>query len=80
MQEANKRMTWDEIVEAYPDQWVGIADAELDGSTIRSGVVKYYGISRDELAAIQFTAGNIISIHTALNSYSHSENVVGCIS
>ncbi len=25
-----KRMTWKEIQEAYPDQWVGLTDSTLD--------------------------------------------------
>jgi len=37
----NKRMTWDEIVAKYPDQWVGLIDVERDGADVRSAVVKY---------------------------------------
>ncbi len=27
----NKRLTWDEMVRAYPDMWVVVRDAEMDG-------------------------------------------------
>ena len=34
-----ERMTWDEMVNRYPDQWVVIEDAEMNGSDIISGVI-----------------------------------------
>ena len=33
------RLTWDEIEKQYPDQWVAIKDAEMDGADIISGEV-----------------------------------------
>lgn len=33
------RMTWDEMVFGYPDQWVAVKDAEMDGADIVSGEV-----------------------------------------
>ena len=33
------RLTWDEIVSAYPDQWVAVKDAEMDGADIIAGEV-----------------------------------------
>ncbi len=35
----NKRMTWQEMVDAYPDQWVVVKDAVMDGPDILSGVL-----------------------------------------
>lgn len=35
----DNRMTWDEIVNKYPNMWVAIKDAEIDGSDILSGIV-----------------------------------------
>ena len=32
-----KNMTWDEMVEKYPDQWVVVKDAVMDGPDIISG-------------------------------------------
>ena len=34
-----KRMLWEEMVKAYPDQWVVVEDAEMDGPDIISGIV-----------------------------------------
>ena len=33
------RTTWDEMVEKYPDQWIAVKDAEMDGADIVSGEV-----------------------------------------
>ena len=35
----NRRMTWQEMVDAYPDQWVVVKDAEMDGPDILSGIL-----------------------------------------
>ena len=42
---ANK-MTWEEMVEKYPDRWVVIADAEMNGADLISGNV--VGIKTDD--------------------------------
>ena len=34
-----RRMTWNEIVEAYPDKWVVVKDAEMEGPDVISGIV-----------------------------------------
>ncbi len=33
------RMTWDEMVKSYPDQWVVVKDAEMCGPDILSGII-----------------------------------------
>lgn len=33
------RMTWEEMVQNYPDQWVAVKDAEMDGAAIVSGEI-----------------------------------------
>lgn len=33
------RLTWDEMVEKYPNLWVAVKDAEMDGGDIISGEV-----------------------------------------
>ena len=41
-----ERLTWSQIVERYPDQWVRIEDAEMDpanDATILAGVVTKAG-------------------------------------
>ena len=60
------RMTWDEIKEAYPDQWVGLTDVEYvnnDGISIQSAVVKYIDKSKGELTR-RMLDGEIISRYT----------------
>ena len=34
-----RRMTWDEMVEKYPDQWVVVKDAEMSGPDVLSGIL-----------------------------------------
>ena len=34
-----ERMTWNEMAEQYPDQWVAVKDAVKDGPDIVSGVL-----------------------------------------
>lgn len=49
-----ERLTWKEIQEKYPEQWVGMVDIEWDNrSTVRSAVVKYSGKTSDELLKIK---------------------------
>ena len=33
------RLSWDEMVKQYPDLWVAVKDAEMDGADIMSGEV-----------------------------------------
>ena len=33
----SERLTWEEMVEKYPDKWVFVKNAELDGIDIASG-------------------------------------------
>lgn len=45
-----QRLTWNEIAEKYPDQWIGLSDIDWeDGANIRSAVVKFTGKSSSEL-------------------------------
>lgn len=47
-----ERMTWDEIQEKYPDQWVGLVDVEWyadNAATVKSAIVKYADKTKDEL-------------------------------
>ncbi len=63
-----KRMTWKEIQEAYPDQWVGLADVERDGASVRSAVVKYTDKTGDELIRMQIKDKNLYSTYTTLDN------------
>lgn len=67
------RLTWKQIQEKYPDQWVGITDVEYDpanNSTIRYAVVKYTDRSKDELTEMQINSGGKI-----LARYTTPDNV-----
>lgn len=33
------RLTWDEMVQRYPDQWIAVKNAEMNGADIISGEV-----------------------------------------
>ena len=50
------RMTWEEIQNKYPDQWVGLVDVEWcpdnDGVTMESAEIVYTDKSKDELTAM----------------------------
>ena len=60
-----ERMTWKEIVEKYPDQWVGLTDVERDGASVRSAVVKYADKTGDELIGMQIADdSNLYSTYT----------------
>lgn len=50
----DKRMTWKEIQETYPDRWV-VMDVEWDGGCIESAVVKYADKTSDELYDMQLS-------------------------
>ena len=34
-----KRMTWDEMVTAYPDKWIAVQNAVMDGPDVMEGDV-----------------------------------------
>ncbi|MCR5790856.1 MAG: hypothetical protein K6G83_13290 [Lachnospiraceae bacterium] len=58
-----KRMTWEEIQKAYPDQWVGLVDVKYlndDGISIESAVIKYTDKLKSELTRMMLD-GEIIA-------------------
>lgn len=64
-----QRLTWNEIAEKYPDQWIGLSDIDWeDGANIRSAVVKFTGKSSSELLEMQICTGNIQTIYTTLEN------------
>ena len=72
---ADERLSWEEITEKYPDQWVGLVDVvneENNYSTIESAVVKYTGMSKSELTHMQIvTKGKVIARYTNPNGVFH---------
>ena len=63
------RMTWKEIMEKYPDQWVGLVDVEWDNaSTVKTAVVKYSDKGKNDLLRMQIKGDIQTSRYTALNN------------
>ncbi|MCM1268022.1 MAG: hypothetical protein NC302_08965 [Bacteroidales bacterium] len=61
-----ERMTWEQIQEKYPDQWVGLMEVEYqnnDGASVESAVVKYVDKTKSELTRLVLK-GEIIARHT----------------
>lgn len=70
-----ERLSWDDILRSYPDQWVGLTDVEWEpdnSATVKSAVVKYINTDRDSLLEMQIdTNGAVFSIHTGLGKGLH---------
>lgn len=63
---SGQRMTWEEIQEKYPDNWVGLVDVKYvddDGISIESAVIKYLDKSKSELTKKALN-GEIVSRYT----------------
>lgn len=68
-----ERMTWGQIQQKYPDQWIGIVDVEYEpdnDATIHSAVVAYVGKTKSELTEMQIDSGGKI-----LGRYTTPDNV-----
>ncbi len=66
-----ERLTWEQIQEQYPDQWVGLSDVQYmdnDGISVESAVVKYADKTKSELTRLVLK-GEIISRHTNPNGH-----------
>ena len=42
----DRPVTWESMVEQYPDKWLAIKDAQLDGPDIISGII--YAVMTDD--------------------------------
>ena len=62
----DEKLSWLEIKERYPDQWVGLTDVEWrKPSNIAYANVKYTDLSADELLELQVgDEPNLISCYT----------------
>ncbi len=67
-----ERLTWKEIQEKYPDQWVGLTEVEYDSENdadILTALVKYTDKTKDELTMMQIqTNGEMIGVYTTLDN------------
>ena len=69
-----ERMTWDQIAEEYPMQWVGLSDViyiDNDGISVESAVVKYVDKSKSELALMAINGESIVPWYTTPNDTFH---------
>jgi hypothetical protein len=74
-----KRMTWKEIQETYPDQWVGLTDVERNGGSVHSAVVKYTDKTADELYDMQISGQGIITKYTTPETFPYGQVLIwGC--
>lgn len=61
-----KRLTWKQIQEKYPDQWVGLKDVEYEphnDASIKSAVILYTDKSKGELTRMMLK-GECVSRYT----------------
>lgn len=60
-----ERLTMDEIIARYPDQWVGLVDVEWeDEANVKTAIVKYTDKSSSELTRMQMKDRNLYSTYT----------------
>ena len=61
----DKRMTWEEIENTYPDKWVGLSQVEWeDEANVKSAVVVYVGDSGTEPLKKQVAGEDMYTIYT----------------
>lgn len=64
------RMTWAEIQNEYPDQWVGLTEVKYrndDGISVESGIVKYVGRPKGEEITKRLNEKNIPRLYWRWN-------------
>lgn len=62
----NERLTWKQIQEKYPDQWVGLVDVEYEPdnpASIKSAVVEYSDMKKSDCTRMT-VLGEIIGRYT----------------
>ena len=75
-----KRMTWNEITAAYPNQWVGLRDVirKDTSADVASAVLAYTDKSRTELLRMQIREGNLVTMHTSPELLDDIATMSGC--
>ncbi len=74
-----KRMTWKEIQETYPDQWVGLSEVEWNGGSVGTAVVKYTDKTSDELYDMQIDGQDVITKYTTPQNFPYGQVLIwGC--
>ena len=73
MTNMNERLSWKQIVEKYPDKWVGLTEIirEEDSADIKSAIVRYTSDTktRGELLEMVFNNELELSIFTTPDNY-----------
>lgn len=61
-----ERLSWEEIVKAYPDKWVGLSDVKWNGAApdVESAVVIYSGESGGEALKRQLAGEDVYTFYT----------------
>jgi len=75
----DKRMTWKEIQETYPDRWVGLTDVEWEepeSPNIVSAVVKYTDKTSDELYDMQLKGEGVHTIYTTPATFPYGQVLI----
>ena len=77
-----KRMTWKEIQETYPDQWVGLSEVEWEepkSPNVVSAVVKYTNKTSDELYGMQISGQDVYTTYTTPETFPYGQVLIwGC--
>ena len=61
----NQRMTWEEIVEKYPDTWVGLTDIDWeDSANVRSAVVAFANEDANKILTEQIKNHDVVGMYT----------------
>ena len=74
-----KRMTWKEIQENYPDKWVGLTDVEWEepeSPDIASAIVKYTDKTSDELYDMQFKGQGVYTVYTTPQTFPYGQVLI----
>lgn len=68
----DKHLTWKQIQEKYPNQWVGLVDIEYEpdnDATIRYATVQYIDKDKNELTEMQIdSVGRVLARYTTPNN------------
>ena len=74
----NERLTWDEIVEKYPDKWVGLSNVDWENvSNVRSAVVLGASEDGEEFLGRQIAGEDVYTTFTTPDNLCQCGILVG---
>ncbi len=59
-----KRLTWEEIVRQYPEQWVGLTDIEWEDGDIKTAIVAYSHLNKTQALNMEYVTNGDITAET----------------